>query len=86
MRKLFGAGAAQSIEATQNISARMVTLTAAAADASCDIIGNGTSELKLAAKAGESVVFMATGPQWVHLTAPSTITVVGAGAFVRIDA
>jgi uncharacterized protein (DUF427 family) len=86
MRKLFTAGAAQSVEANQDIRMKVMTVTAAAADVTVVVNGAGVAELKLNVKAGETQQYIHPGPEGLHLTAPSTIDITGAAAFVRIDA
>jgi hypothetical protein len=86
MRRLFTTGAAQSVEASQNIRAKVVTVTAAGADVTVAITANAVVELKLNVKAGETQQYIHPGPEGLILEAPSTIDVTGAAAFVRIDA
>lgn len=85
-RKILGAGLSQSIDANQDVHLKGVIVTAAGAAVTVDIKGNGSSELKINAAAGDSETYYSMGgTTGVHLQAPVTADVVGAGAFVRLD-
>lgn len=73
---------------TEPIYLRNALITAAAADATATIIGNGTNEIVMACKAGESFSYPSTGGGVLSqeiIPGPVTITITGAGAFVRIS-
>jgi hypothetical protein len=85
-RKLLTTGSAQSVEVNQNIDVKGILVTAAAADVTLVLKGNGTDEVKINCKAGDSETYYAMGgTTGLHLEKPVTADVAGAGAFVRID-
>ncbi|MBL0233249.1 MAG: hypothetical protein IPQ08_06250 [Chitinophagaceae bacterium] len=87
-RKIFTTGAGQSLDLLDIKQVKHITLTAAAADATATIYGNGVVEFVIAVKAGETE-FLNVGASSVHqashIIAPSTVDVTGAGAFLRIE-
>lgn len=66
-----------------------ILLTAGSgADATATLIGNGTNEIVIAAKAGTSVAYPSNGGGSLGLEiipGPVTITVTGAGSFTRLS-
>lgn len=88
MSKVFNAGAGQAVS-SMDVALRNVKLTAAAADSSAIIYGNGVALIKLAAKAGTADTYYATtggvGYSLENIPGPVTVDVVGAGAFLRMS-
>jgi hypothetical protein len=74
-----------TIYANQKLEVKSVLLTAAAADATLVITGNGTDLIKLNAKAGTSAQFTMPYGTWAGIEKPVTATITGASAWARID-
>ena len=84
--KTYAAGLGQAVDDMQ-INVKSLLITAAAADATVTLKGEGNTQVVLAAKAGTSVSWPSglNGGSSVPVVGPVTIDVTGVGAFARID-